>query len=962
MGCRKLQLNDYLVLHSLERDVGFTLLPVPHSLGEGGSAKSAVGFTLIGNTSRAAAPAPSSSRKPGNAEPQLGAKINHTAATLFPKKESLANAVVDIIVANASHQPKTQEAPSRKVTYEYDAQGRLAKVIKPQVLNPDNNNELVHPQYSYAYDPYGRLSKITDPKGRSTHFSYDALGRQLTRTLPMGQSESKVYNTLGQLESKTDFKGVLTEFTYDGFGRLTQKTHSYQSATDTVTLTYDDMGRQSTLTDSRGTTTYTYDPQNSWLTKITTPEGEVNYEYDPVTSRKTRTYSANTVVSYYYDTLGRLASVTDKDGGETIYNYTKVGSRSAMTLPNGAKTSYTYDDLNRLTNLTNVNASDSLLSSYTYTLAPNGRRTAVVELTSRTAAPLPVQGGSSPDLTTRNTAYTYDNLNRLTKEVSICADKAELDYTSEYTYDLTGNRLKKCSSGFQPESINYTYNNNDQLTLESNNVKGDTLYSYDTNGSQIGKVNTTANESYLYTYNLQNRLSAATINRMEDTSLVAITSSYLYNQAGIRVRSNSSTTIDNGVATTKNRKYLLDSGMTGYSQVLEEIDATNNTLIKSYTLGDDVLSQTVGGTTSYLQYDGHGSTRLLTSATSAIASRFDYDAYGKNLFSANVTNPTATDMLYSGEQFDPNLQMQYLRARYYDQNNGTFNRLDPFNGNMGDPQSLHKYGYAHSNPVNNTDPSGKTISVIGAIGVISVIAIMMTFMTGCSADPNPNQTSGNNSLLLYGNDKVLEKNAKRVASRLSIPEGNVIEIDSYGKLIAILRQQKKSKGRIKRLFLHFHGRGAGYEFYLNDDADLGDLGNEKLGRTLAPYVTSDALIHVMSCFSSSTYDPESSGHNFKMILSGLKTDKEHKSSSFTIIGYNVRIQISEDGFVRPSVGQDLSNPAVHTKDYENTQKVIATEKDGELDFEIIGPPPGTSKACETWYNVDLNTFKWEYKY
>jgi RHS repeat-associated protein len=63
-------------------------------------------------------------------------------------------------------------------------------------------------------------------------------------------------------------------------------------------------------------------------------------------------------------------------------------------------------------------------------------------------------------------------------------------------------------------------------------------------------------------------------------------------------------------------------------------------------------------------------------------------------------------MLYSGEQFDPNLQMQYLRARYYDQNSGRFNRVDPFGGNNSDPQSLHKYGYAHSNPVMGIDPSG----------------------------------------------------------------------------------------------------------------------------------------------------------------------------------------------------------------------------------------------------------------
>ena len=69
-------------------------------------------------------------------------------------------------------------------------------------------------------------------------------------------------------------------------------------------------------------------------------------------------------------------------------------------------------------------------------------------------------------------------------------------------------------------------------------------------------------------------------------------------------------------------------------------------------------------------------------------------------------------MLYSGEQFDPNLQMQYLRARYYDQNNGRFNRLDPFGGTRYDPQSLHKYGYAHCEPVMNYDPSGLFFTLI----------------------------------------------------------------------------------------------------------------------------------------------------------------------------------------------------------------------------------------------------------
>ena len=237
-----------------------------------------------------------------------------------------------------------------------------------------------------------------------------------------------------------------------------------------------------------------------------------------------------------------------------------------------------------------------------------------------------------------------------------------------------------------------------------------------------GKVSD-GGDSYIYAYNLQNRLQTATITRMEGTSLVDITSAYVYNQSGIRVGASTSTKIDGGPAENKTTSYLTDpANFTGYSQVLEE--TVNGTLAKSYTLGDDVLAQTAGTTTSYLQYDGHGSTRLLTSATSAIANRFNYDAYGKNLFSANVTNPASTDMLYSGEQFDPNLQMQYLRARYYDQNAGVFNRLDPYGGNNSDPQSLHKYGYTHCNPVMEIDPSGLASlkETMIAVGIVSVLA------------------------------------------------------------------------------------------------------------------------------------------------------------------------------------------------------------------------------------------------
>ena len=93
----------------------------------------------------------------------------------------------------------------------------------------------------------------------------------------------------------------------------------------------------------------------------------------------------------------------------------------------------------------------------------------------------------------------------------------------------------------------------------------------------------------------------------------------------------------------------------------------------------------------------------------ATAQLYSFDAYGNAL----GFNPTTakTEFLYSGEQFDAKIGQQYLRARYYDPSTGRFNRLDPFFGNLNDPQSLHKYTYVHGDPINGIDPSGLFMSL-----------------------------------------------------------------------------------------------------------------------------------------------------------------------------------------------------------------------------------------------------------
>ena len=186
---------------------------------------------------------------------------------------------------------------------------------------------------------------------------------------------------------------------------------------------------------------------------------------------------------------------------------------------------------------------------------------------------------------------------------------------------------------------------------------------------------------------------------------------------------------------TERVEFLNDpQNFTGYSQVIRETHRDGSgelTKEVTYTFGLDELSQTTvtfengqasSPTTVTFAHDGHGSVRALLDAAGAIATLaghpgasairqlFTYDAYG-NAVGFNMS-AAATVLLYSGEQFDQRVQMQYLRARFYDAANGRFVGLDPYFGNSSDPQSFHKYLYTHGNPIGGTDPSGM-MSLVG---------------------------------------------------------------------------------------------------------------------------------------------------------------------------------------------------------------------------------------------------------
>jgi RHS repeat-associated protein len=363
-----------------------------------------------------------------------------------------------------------------------------------------------------------------------------------------------------------------------------------------------------------------------------------------------------------------------------IPKITPVGNLQSYLYPNGVTTTYNYNSLNRLASL-NSATGVSTLSSYTYTLGAAGNRTAVTELGGRTVN------------------YTYDDLYRLTNE-TIANDSHGINGTVSYGYDPVGNRLSRTSSVAGVPSQSSTYDANDRLTADI----------YDPNG------NTTISNGNGYSYDFENRLVSLST---QNSGL----STFLYDGDGNRVAK----TI-NGVTTN----YLVDTNNhTGYAQVVEELQG--GVVAKQFTYGHDLISQrctlpTANCSLSFYGYDGHGSVRQLTDAAATVTDAYDYDAFG-NLIYRSGTTPN--DYLYSGEQFDANLGLYYLRARYLNPASARFWTMDDVSGSTWDPLSLHRYLYAHSDPVNRADPSGNfDISIAGLTVSFSVQSVLLGIAGG----------------------------------------------------------------------------------------------------------------------------------------------------------------------------------------------------------------------------------------
>lgn len=548
------------------------------------------------------------------------------------------------------------DARNRITTFGYDAANHLTSVTAPDGTSVT----------AYAYDAAGNLIRRTDANLHVTEYGYDAANRLTSIKSPSNQLWTYEYDANGNRVKQVTPAGNATPdpadgtitYTYDALNRLTAI--NYTDTTPDVQFGYDANDNRTSMADGAGTETSTYDVLNR-PTAITRGTQTFSYGYDASSNVTRRTYPDGTVADYSYDDDGRLSSVIS-GGTNTTYNYDAAGNLTRTTLPsgNGYVETRGYDRAGRVTEVKNAKGS-STLSSFTYTLDADGNPTLVTG-------------------TEGTTSYSYDQLHRVTEVCFQASCPGANDPFIRHTYDAVGNRLTEArSSG----TTAYTYNAADELTSRSG-PSGTVNYTYDTNGNQ------TAAGTRTFTYDLEDRLASTTSG--------STTITYSYDGDGKRLQASS------GSQASKKTNYVWDSSWSLPQLVLERDG--NNSLLRRYLHGTDLISMTTGGAAYYYHYDSLGSTKNLTSSTGAVQWTYSYEPFGALRSEVQNDRKAPSNLMrFTGELLDVSVGLYHFRARQYDPATGRFLQRDPVDGPIRDPY-VATYVYAKNRATVAVDPSG----------------------------------------------------------------------------------------------------------------------------------------------------------------------------------------------------------------------------------------------------------------
>lgn len=346
----------------------------------------------------------------------------------------------------------------------YDHAGRPVVTMMPGVLVPGGGNQLVQPQVWQAYNEAGNVIRKTDPLGNLTEAEFDSRNRPEKAIFPAvhdagtgstARPETLTeYDALGRVIKVTDPLGRSTETRYDRAGRayltiappvgsqthITATTHDAagniltvkNAENQTITNTYDALGRLELTQDAENITNH--------------------FDYDKAGNRTAVTDGLGQITTFVYDAQKRLIGQTFANQDVWIFGYNAV-NKTSQTDAKGIVTTYTYDVRNRLRQV----ASPDLERTLSYDHA--GRL-------------LGVRENGRPQA---NVAVTYDALGRVESESSLGVQHL-------YGYDLAGNRIWTAYGTGRTVSTTYDALNRPSTITEAGRT---TTYGYDLAGKAL---------------------------------------------------------------------------------------------------------------------------------------------------------------------------------------------------------------------------------------------------------------------------------------------------------------------------------------------------------------------------------------------------------------------------------------------------------------------------------------------
>ena len=506
--------------------------------------------------------------------------------------------------------------------------------------------------YGFGYNEFGKTRLVAVAGSSIVSYEYEENNGELLKTkYANGDYLRCEYDTQGRLVKEYYYSAasqkeqLLHYYVYDREGNLYRAT-DYASG-KTYRMSYDFLDRLMRVRDEKGNAyQYTYDANNNMIRLRHEADGMNRtsaYTYDK-DSREIRTTLGAITRNTAYDAWGRVKTQDWKDGENQIFRVSYEypdSEKNIISLPaavvNGdSRTEYTYDN--------------------------NGNITSIKE------------GG-------KTVTYTYDGMNRLTRE-----NNELLNKTITYYYDEGGNLREEREYDYTTETLSGSPK---KLTTAVMDEKwkdkllkwGSTQMTYDACGNMLKKGDTS------FTWMQGRKLS-------EISNSKSIR--YYYDHTGARVKK-----VVDGVTT--------EYRMAGSLIVSERTG--DETIWYQYDSAARLVAMVVGGVRyNYVRNAQNDITGLIDKTGKRVVS-YKYDSWGKTISTTGTLAATIgkkNPFRYRGYYFDAESGMYYLQSRYYDVEIRRFISADGIMASVGgNIKGSNVFCYCFSNPIKTLDLSGK---------------------------------------------------------------------------------------------------------------------------------------------------------------------------------------------------------------------------------------------------------------